>query len=284
MSQLALLDVAPVLGPDATISTPTDEKDFKIKRPCKTFDGAFFCGMEYDEWNLVRGLVRPGSVVLELGGRFGTTSCVIAEKVGATGRVVAVEPDPKAYRALTRNRARHNCTFDILRATIGDTPNLVISQDLQHYATRTYIAHSKRDLQRAVPAIDYRSLEKQIGRQFDTLLIDCEGCIEQFFVGSTRRLLHQLRLILMEEDVPHAVDYAKWHAKLRHHGFERVWRIRDTFEPSAAWSRNISHSAWMRGGLSASGLPTCAEFAAQTRQSRRWLHCMDPLSEEPMLP
>lgn len=67
--------------------------------------------------------------------------------------------------------------------------------------------------------------------------------------------------------MPHAVDYGRWHATLRHHGFERVWRIRDTFEPSAAWSRNISHSAWRRGGLRGSDLPTCEQFAKQTKQS-----------------
>ena len=49
-------------------------------------------------------------------------------------------------------------------------------------------------------------------------------------------------------------------ARLRRHGFERIWRIRDTFDPKAAWSRNISHSAWRRGGLgeAAAKLPTCA--------------------------
>ena len=34
---------------------------FRIKRACRTFDGAFFCGMEWDEWNLVRALVRAES-------------------------------------------------------------------------------------------------------------------------------------------------------------------------------------------------------------------------------
>ena len=99
-------DLAPALtGP---ISTPPGcEKNFRIKRHCRTFDGAFFCGMEWDEWNLVRALVQPHNVVLELGARFGTTSCVLAERTGNNGNVVAVEPDPKAHKQLLRNRQRH---------------------------------------------------------------------------------------------------------------------------------------------------------------------------------
>jgi hypothetical protein len=110
----------------------------------------------------------------------------------------------------------------------------------------------------------------------------CTGCINQFFTGSNVRLLEQIRLVLMEEDVPHEVDYSHWHRELRRHGFERIWKLRDTFEPAGNWSRNISHSAWRRGGRGA--LPTCGEFRAQKRLPRRWLDCLDPISERPMLP
>lgn len=112
---------------------------------------------------------------------------------------------------------------------------------------------------------------------------DCEGCIESFFTGTNRRLLSQLRMILMEEDAPAQVDYARWHQKLRRHGFERVWRVRDSFDPAAAWSRNISHSAWRRGGR-LDGLPSCPEFARREGLSKRWLDCMDPAVDEPMVP
>ena len=247
--------------------------------------------MEWDEWNLVRGLVRPNNVVLELGGRFGTTSCVLSEVTGNSGNVVAVEPDPKAHRHLLRNRNRHNCSFHIFRGTVGSVP-IAMSSRFGHYATQTQLA---RPGQRAVPNVDVATLEAKISKKIDTLLIDCEGCIESFFGGGTgaggglssnRRLLSQLSLILIEEDAPAQVDYRRWHAKLRRHGFERIWKTRDTFDPKAAWSRNISHSAWRRGGLGdgAAKLPTCVEYATKARLSRRWLECLDPRSEEPMVP
>jgi len=41
-----------------------------------TFGGARQCGLEWDEWVLAMALLQPNSTVLELGARFGTTSCV----------------------------------------------------------------------------------------------------------------------------------------------------------------------------------------------------------------
>ena len=63
---------------------------------CRTFKGANPCGIESDMWTLARALVAPHHAVLELGGRYGTTSCVLAEVTNNSGKVVSVEPDPKA--------------------------------------------------------------------------------------------------------------------------------------------------------------------------------------------
>ena len=276
-----MLDPAPAFSANAATAPPECEPNFRVKRACKTYTGAFFCGMEWDEWQLANALVTPRDTVLELGARFGTTSCVLAQRTGNSGGVVSVEPDPTVHRLLLQNRDRHNCSFHVLKGVVGDVP-IALSREHGHYATRTMSARPGASGGSVLPSLTFESIEQRIGRRFDTMLIDCEGCIDQFFAGTNRRLLSQLRLILMEEDVPHAVNYPKWHARLRRHGFERIWKIRDTFEPSASWSRNISHSAWRRGGLG--GLPSCEEYRTRTRQTRRWLDCLDPSSDEPMLP
>ena len=166
----------------------------------------------------------------------------------------------------------------MLRGTVGDSA-IAMSKAFGHYATQTRPAKAG---EHAVPNVDFLSLERQIGKRFDTLLVDCEGCIDRFFAGTNRKLLRQLQLILIEEDAPAQVDYSKWHAHLRRHGFERIWRIRDTFDPSAAWSRNISHSAWRRGGLG--DLPACPAYARSASLDARWLACLDPAGSEEMVP
>ena len=92
-----MLDPAPAFSANAATAPPECEPNFRVKRACKTFTGAFFCGMEWDEWQLVNGLVTPQDTVLELGARFGTTSCVLARRTGNSGAVVSVEPDKSIH-------------------------------------------------------------------------------------------------------------------------------------------------------------------------------------------
>jgi FkbM family methyltransferase len=227
--------------------------------------------MEWDEWMMVNALVPQNAPVLELGARFGTTSCVLARATNNSGRVLAVEPDSKAHAMLQANRDAHGCNFAIWKGTVASQPLVVASK---HYATDTRPA---RRHEAAVPNADWRQLEARLGAPFDTALIDCEGCIEHTFSGRMAPLLHQLRLVLIEADG--TVDYERWYARLRHAGFSRVWRSRDTFMPSEEWSRNITHSAWQRGP--AGGTDACQAYYrklhATTGISTRWLNCLDPL-------
>jgi hypothetical protein len=91
-----------------------------------------------------------------------------------------------------------NCSFHVVRGTVGDLP-LAVSNRFTHYATQTRPATPG---ERSVPSIELAALEQQLGLRFDTLLIDCEGCIDSFFMGSNRQLLHRLSTIIMEEDAP----------------------------------------------------------------------------------
>ena len=124
----------------------------------------------------------------------------------------------------------------------------------------------------AVPHFRYEELERRIGAKFDTVLVDCEGCIETALGGANAGLLSQIELLLIEEDVPQQTDYAAWHARLRAAGLQRVWRVRDTFAPDEAWSRQIVHSVWRRGGLR--GMPTCQAFAAARGLPAAALDCL----------
>ena len=65
---------------------------------CKTFVGANPCGIEGDMWTMVHALLSPANTVLELGARYGTTSCAIAVATNNSGRVVSVEPHRVRFR------------------------------------------------------------------------------------------------------------------------------------------------------------------------------------------
>merc|ERR1719482_671961 len=156
---------------------------FSKKRPCQKFLGARTCGIEWDEWVLAMAFVNQNSTVLELGARYGTTSCVLSHATGEYG---------------TRT------------SLVGNRPE----QSTAH----------------ALKNINFFDLQQTLGVQFDTLLIDCEGCIEQFLAGDVARVLVGIRTILIKNDQSQLVDYDKWGGILQQHGFARVWFTRDTFD------------------------------------------------------
>jgi hypothetical protein len=72
------------------------------------------CPIERDEHDLVRKFISPKDSVLELGGRFGTTSCEIAVMQNNSGSLVVVEPDKSAWSSLLHNRQINNYSMNAL--------------------------------------------------------------------------------------------------------------------------------------------------------------------------
>ena len=215
---------------------------FDFLQPCRTFrmHRGGQCGVEWDEWQLVRALVRRNSTVLELGARFGTTSCVLSQAVGPRGVVVAVEPDKTVYPELLSNVRTHRCkNVFVLQGTVGAQRTRILARKGRGGVGTLTIATSSSN-GAALPFMRLPALEARIGRSFDTLLLDCEGCITTVLVGTFGdMLLTRLQLILIEQDNRN-VSYAAWWPRLRAHGFVRVWH-------SSAWySNRIFHSAWLK--------------------------------------
>ncbi len=63
----------------------------------------YFTG-RYDaqEWALIRHLLGPGDTFVDVGSNIGYFSLLAADEVGPTGRIVAIEADPRIFAALSR--------------------------------------------------------------------------------------------------------------------------------------------------------------------------------------
>jgi hypothetical protein len=59
------------------------------------------------------------------------------------------------------------------------------------------------------------------GIRFNTLVADCEGCLEKFF-DENLDFVASLRLIMFEKDQGHMCDYAKIEASLEAMGFDPI--------------------------------------------------------------
>lgn len=150
------------------------------------------CTIEKPEHTLVNKYVKPGMVVLELGARYGTTTCAIAAQLQNSGKLVAVEPDQLVWSALDQNLQSHDCQATVLKGVVGTQERHIVTPS--GYGTRTALA------QLTVPSTSFVTLEAQLGQPFDAMLIDCEGCVETF-LAENPTALDNIKVIMLEGDM-----------------------------------------------------------------------------------
>ena len=55
--------------------------------------------MEFLTVEAVRRVIQPSDSVLEIGSRYGSTTCEVAVRQNNSGRLIAVEPDHRVWAA-----------------------------------------------------------------------------------------------------------------------------------------------------------------------------------------
>jgi FkbM family methyltransferase len=172
--------------------------------------------VERPEQELVNQFVLKNDVVLELGARYGSVSCVINSKLENKLNQVVVEPDTRVWDALERNKRRNNCEFQIVKGFISnkklDLTNLNVYID-------GYGATSIEDENTTIPSytLDEIKLKYNI-LDFNVLVADCEGFLETFF-NENPSIIDNLRLIIFEADYPNKCDYDKLRLMLKENNF-----------------------------------------------------------------
>jgi len=211
---------------------------------CKRFVGhGHQCLLEAPEHTLVRHWLKKHMVVMEFGARFGTTSCEIAKALGNTGALVSVEPDPTAWDSLDRNLMANNCRSHVVRGALSTQPVFIPSST--SYATN---AGCKGDVR--VPNYSFKEVEQALGRPIDTLLIDCEGCIDSMMDQLGPIIKTNINTIIVEQDG--AAKYNEFFSILEADGFERVEELNDcdkekTGAPPKVWcGSRLQHSVFQR--------------------------------------
>ena len=169
------------------------------------------------EQDLAQEYISANDVVFELGGRYGSVSCVINKKLKCKTNHVVVEPDERVWEALERNKTSNNCMFHIVKGFVSKKPlGLAEKESYDGYGTT-----SVDDIFSSIPSYTLERIEQDYGRKFNVLVADCEGFLETFF-DENPDFYDALRLILFEADYPNKCNYVKIRNTLHEKGFTEL--------------------------------------------------------------
>ena len=168
---------------------------------------------ESEEQKQAEQYIEPDSVVLELGARYGTVSCIINKKLNNKNNQVSVEPDSRVWDVLESNMAAYGCKFNILKGFVSRTNLEVIGNG--------YTTTFKESTSTQSKSYTVEDIEKEYNLKFNTLVADCEGCLEKLF-DENPQFYKNLRLVLFEKDSPDKCNYNKIIDNLKSNGFEQI--------------------------------------------------------------
>ncbi len=174
--------------------------------------------VENIEQDLANKYILPNDVVLELGARYGSVSCVINSKLLNKTNQVVVEPDSRVWHALQLNKVNNNCHFHIINGFISrkklDLENLDVF--LGGYGA-TFIENEESK----IPSFTLEEIKKKYNLNFNVLVADCEGFLEAFF-DENPTFYDNLRLIIFEADYPNKCNYNKIEKTLTEKKFKKI--------------------------------------------------------------
>lgn len=163
--------------------------------------------LEVTEQELCVKYIKPHHKVLELGARYGTVSCIINKIIDDKTNHVAVEPDLFVIDALTKNRDANGCQFHIVDGVI--THCNMRMQTFYHLNKECAYGNFTMPVNKLyanVKNFTLDDIQRKYNIEFNCLVADCEGFLEQFF-RENPDFVKQIDTAIIEYDGPARCDY-----------------------------------------------------------------------------
>ena len=174
--------------------------------------------LEKREQELANQYILENDIVLELGARYGSVSCIINSKLNNKKNQVVVEPDDRVWNALEINKNNNKCEFNIVKGFISNKKLDLINLDCYcgGYGA-TFVESDDTKIQ----SYSLDEITTKYNLKFNVLVADCEGFLEVFF-DENPFFYDNLRLIIFEADYPEKCNYNKIVNKLIEKKFNKI--------------------------------------------------------------
>jgi FkbM family methyltransferase len=174
--------------------------------------------MEKPEQDLANKYILENDVVLELGARYGSVSCIINSKLNNKNNQVVVEPDDRVWDALEKNKMNNQCGFNIVKGFISKKKLKLTNLNVYYGG---YGATSIECDNTNIPSYSLDEVMSTYNLQFNVLVADCEGFLEVFF-DENPDFYDNLRLIIFEADRAKKCNYDKIRNNLKQKNFIKL--------------------------------------------------------------
>ena len=139
-----------------------------------------------EELDFLRAQTRDGGVFVDIGANVGTYAMALARRVGASGKVIAIEPHPVTHARLAFNRKASGFAQVILIAAAAGAADgeLMIETDGDNLGASHIVSGEGAGDALRVPSLRLlRVLEEAGVERVDALKIDVEGFEDRVLTG-----------------------------------------------------------------------------------------------------
>lgn len=176
---------------------------------CRIAEDLYANAFERKQRAALDRLIEPGTTAIDVGANLGFYTCLLAERVGPAGRVIAVEPTPSVYNDMTANVSLNGYTRRVaplpiaLSESHGTAQLNIYAPGDEVYNSLSVAQAANAETAKSVIEVETQTLDAvlaEVGVDKPCFVkIDVEGFQHQVLLSGVERLRSMPRLTLMVE-------------------------------------------------------------------------------------
>lgn len=147
--------------------------------------------LEYEEQLLSVKYISPNSHVLEFGSNVGRNTCIISKILNNSNNLTTIETIPEYVQILEKNKINNNFNFTIFNGALSKYPMIQSGWNCMLKPENGIIPDGFVEIK----TFNYSKIKKN----YDTLVIDCEGAF-YYICKDFPEILLGINTVIMEND------------------------------------------------------------------------------------